>query len=434
MQVAESRPVPLDTGWVRAQFPALGGAALDGAAHSGAAPTSPRRIFLDAPGGTQVPESVVSAMRTYLVESNSNTDGAYELSRRTDELIAEARRYGGAFVGGDPDGIAFGQNMTTLNFNLVRAVGRTLSPGDEILTTALDHEANVSPWLLMAEDRGLVVREVGLTEQLDIDLEDLRTKLGDRTRVVAFCLASNAVGTVTRAREIADLAHDAGALAWGDAVAFAPHRRIEVGALGLDVVLCSPYKFFGPHLGMAWIRPELAAALPAERVRPAAEVPAGHRFETGTLSHEAIAGFVAALDYLASLGSGNDLTAKLRVAYDAIWGHESTLAGALGAGIARIAGVHPVGMPGDSAARVPTFGLVCERATPRRLAEALGDEGIYVWDGNFYAKRVVETLGLDLDEGLLRIGLAHYNTPEEIGRLLEVLERVVRATANPTER
>lgn len=423
MQVAESRPVSLDTDWVRAQFPAL----------RAAASASPQRIFLDAPGGTQVPEGVVSAMRTYLVESNSNIDGAYEPSRRTDELIGEARRYGGAFVGGDPDGIAFGQNMTTLNFNLVRAVGRTLSPGDEILTTALDHEGNISPWLLMAEDRELVVREVGLTEQLDVDLEDLRAKLSDRTRVVAFCLASNAVGTVTRAREIADLAHAAGALAWGDAVAYAPHRRVDVGALGLDVVLCSPYKFFGPHLGMAWVRPDLAASLPAERVRPAAEVPPGHRFETGTLSHEAIAGFVAALDYLASLGSGGDLAAKLCVAYRAIQRHESGLAGVLGAGIAGIAGVRSVGMPADSAARVPTFGLVCERATPRRLAEALSDEGIYVWDGNFYAKRVIETLGLDLDEGLLRIGLAHYNTSREIDRLLEVLERVVRATAGPDE-
>ena len=422
--MAEGRPTSLDTDWVRAQFPAL----------RAAASASPQRIFLDAPGGTQVPEGVVAAMRTYLVESNSNIDGAYEPSRRTDELIAEARRYAGAFVGGDPDGIAFGQNMTTLNFNLVRAVGRTLSPGDEILTTALDHEGNVSPWLLMAEDRGLVVREVGLTEQLDVDLEDLRRKLSDRTRVVAFCLASNAVGTVTRAREIADLAHAAGALAWGDAVAYAPHRRVDVRSLGLDVVLCSPYKFFGPHLGMAWIRPDLASSLPAERVRPAAEVPPGHRFETGTLSHEAIAGFVAALDYLAALGSGGDRAARLRAAYDVIQRHESGLAGALGAGIAGIAGVRPVGMPADSAARVPTFGLVCERMAPRRLAEALGDAGIYVWDGNFYAKRVVETLGLDLDEGLLRIGIAHYNTQAEIDRLLDVLGRVLRAAASQDER
>ncbi len=420
--MTESVPMSLDTDWVRAQFPAL----------RAAASALPQRIFLDAPGGTQVPDGVVSAMCTYLVECNSNIDGAYEPSRRTDELIVEARRYGGAFVGGEPDGIAFGQNMTTLNFNLVRAVGRTLSPGDEILTTALDHEGNISPWLLMAADRGVVVREVSLTDQLDVDLEDLRAKLSERTRVVAFCLASNAVGTVTRAREIADLAHAVGAWAWGDAVAYAPHRRVDVGALGLDVLLCSPYKFFGPHLGMAWIRPDLAASLPAERVRPAAEAPPGHRFETGTLSHEAIAGFVAALDYLASLGSGDDLAERLRAAYGVIQQHESRLAAALGAGIAGIAGVRPVGMPADSAARVPTFGLVCERSTPRRVAEALGDAGIYVWDGNFYAKRVIETLGLDLDEGLLRIGIAHYNTQAEIDRLLEVLGSILRAAPGPS--
>lgn len=407
---------PFDTNWVRAQFPALGASTPDGRAP----------VFMDAPGGTQVPESVVSAMCRYMVEDNSNTDGAYALSRRTDQLIRKGRQYGGVFVGGDPDGIAFGQNMTTLNFNLVRAVGRTFQTGDEILTTALDHDANVSPWLLMAEDRGLVVREVGLTAQLDIDLDDLKEKLSDRTRVVAFCLASNAVGTVTRAREIAELAHDAGALAWGDAVAYSPHRRVDVGALGVDVLLCSPYKFFGPHLGMAWVRPALARILPAERVRPAAEEPPGHRFETGTLSHEAIAGLVAAIEYLASLGLGEDLASKLDTGYIAIRRHESDLARALGAGIAGLAGVHMVGLPGDSSARVPTFGLVCERRTPRQLAEALSDADVYTWDGNFYAKRVVETLGLDLEEGLLRIGIAHYNTLPEVDRLFDVLKSVLK--------
>lgn len=412
--MGDAPSTPLDPGRARAQFPALGDAA------SGSAGP----LFLDAPGGTQVPERVVTAMARYLLESNSNTDGAYELSRRTDELIARAREHGGAFVGGDPAGIAFGQNMTTLNFNLVRAVGRTLRAGDEILTTALDHDANISPWLLMAEDRDLVVREAGLTDDLDVDLADVEDKLGGRTRVVAFCLASNAVGTVTRAQEIASLAHEAGALAWGDAVAYAPHRRIDVGALGLDVLLCSPYKFFGPHLGMAWLRPDLAARLPAERVRPAAEAPPGHRFETGTLSHEALAGFVAAVGYLASLGCGGDLAASLDAAYDAIVGHETRLARALGAGLADVVGIRPVGMPGDSPRRVPTFGLVCEQTSPRKIAERLNEAHVYTWDGNFYAKRVVETLGLDLDEGLLRIGLAHYNTLGEIDRFLDILHDI----------
>lgn len=405
-----ARPTSLDIDWVRAQFPALGGSRVR--------PGQP--IFLDAPGGTQVPNAVVTAVGRCLVEYNSNTGGAYTLSRRTDELIEKARHYGGVFVGGDPDGIAFGQNMTTLNFNLVRAIGRTLRPGDEILTTALDHDANISPWLLMAQDRGLTVREAGLTPQLEIDLDDLRHKLSDRTRVVAFCLASNAVGTVTPAREIAGIAHDAGALAWGDAVAFAPHRRIDVDSLGVDVLLCSPYKFFGPHLGMAWVRPDLARALPAERVRPAAETPPGHRFETGTLSHEALAGFVAAVDYLASLGPGGDIASKLTAGYDLIRRHERGLAQVLDAGLAEITAVRTVGLPGDSSDRVPIFGMVPEGVTPRKLAEALNDAEIYTWDGNFFAKRVVEVLGLDLEEGLLRIGMAHYNVPAEIERFLEV--------------
>lgn len=416
--MAVDRRTCLDTDWVRAQFPALR------AAPAGSGPP----VFLDAPGGTQVPDGVASAVRQYLLESNSNTGGAYELSRRTDELISKARRYGGTFVGGDPDGIAFGQNMTTLNFNLVRAVGRTLQTGDEILTTALDHDANISPWLLMAHDRGLVVREVGLTPELDIDLDDLSAKLSERTRVVAFCLASNAVGTVTRASEIVSAAHDVGALAWADAVAYAPHRRIDVGSLGVDVLLCSPYKFFGPHLGMAWIRPDLARDLPAERVRPAAEVPPGHRFETGTLSHEALAGFVAALDYLSSLGSGEDPASRLSAGYGLIRRHESVLARAFGAGIEDVAGVRLVGPPGEGQNRVPTFALVSEGSTPRQLAASLNDAGIYAWDGNFFAKRVIETLGLDLEEGVLRIGLAHYNILSEIDRFLDVLEGILRST------
>ncbi|MFG6199391.1 aminotransferase class V-fold PLP-dependent enzyme [Nonomuraea sp. JJY05] len=199
-----------------------------------------------------------------------------------------------------------------MNFNLSRALGRTLKPGDEIVTTSLDHEANVSPWRLLAEDRGLVVRQVRLTDELTLDMDDLRSKLNDRTRVVAFYLASNAVGTLTDAPRIAELAHSVGALAWVDAVAFAPHRRMNVERIGADVLLCSPYKLFGPHLGMAWMRPEPAEALPAERVRPAGEQPPGHRFETGTLSHEAIAGFIGAVVYLASLGGGGTALGSAR--------------------------------------------------------------------------------------------------------------------------
>ena len=296
----------LDVGQVRSQFPALSRANAEGIVPA----------YFDGPGGTQVPQRVLDAIRDYLVGSNSNIEGEYEASIRTDELIAQARVAGGAFVHGDPGGVAFGQNATTLNFLLTRAVGRLLEPGDEIITTTLDHDANVAPWLLLARDRGLTVRQVGVTADLELDLDDLAAQLSDRTRVVAYTLASNAVGTLTPAARIAELAHRAGALAWVNAVHYAPHRRIDVAELGCDVLLCSPYKFFGPHLGLAWLRPSLAADWPAERVRPAGNHPPGHRFETGTLSHEALAGFVAAVGYLESLG-GDDAD-RLGSAYPAI--------------------------------------------------------------------------------------------------------------------
>ncbi len=290
MQRMDARSIDVDA--VRAQFPALLHPSVGGEP----------AVFFDGPGGTQVPQSVIDAVADYLARSNANIGGQFESSEVTDDIIAKARSYGGTFVGGSSEGISFGANMTSLNFNLSRAFGRTLREGDEIITTSLDHDANVSPWLLLAQDRGLVVRTVGLTEDLNLDLEDLESKLSDKTKVVAFCLASNAVGTLTPAREVAKLAHEAGALAWADAVAYAPHRRIDVESIGCDVLLCSPYKYFGPHLGMSWMRTDLAESLPAERVRPAGSRPPGHRFETGTQPHENIAGFVAAVEYLADLG------------------------------------------------------------------------------------------------------------------------------------
>jgi cysteine desulfurase family protein (TIGR01976 family) len=364
----------------------------------------------------------------YLSFSNSNIEGEFALTQRTDELITRARSHGATFVGGSPDGITFGPNMTTLNFNLIRAFGRTLKPGDEIITTALDHDANVAPWLLLAEDRGLVVRQVGLTEDLNLDLADLRAKLSDRTRVVAFCLASNAVGTLTPAIEVSRLAHDAGALVWADAVAYAPHRRIDVHALGCDVLLCSPYKFFGPHLGMSWMRSDLAQSLPAERVRPAGTQPPGHRFETGTQLHENIGGFVAAVDYLAALGEGDDLRGRLDSAYGAIQNREAELAAQLVHELRGLPNLRLVGVQeADPNQRVGTFGLVVEGKRPALLARALGAKGIYTWNGNFYAQGVIEHLGRDLDEGLLRIGLMHYNTLGEIQRCVEQLGSLIAA-------
>jgi cysteine desulfurase family protein (TIGR01976 family) len=314
--------------------------------------------------------------------------------------------------------------MTTLNFSLSRALGRTLRPGDEIVTTRLDHDANISPWLLLAADRDLVVREVGLTAELELDEQQLRASLSDRTRVVAFTLASNAVGTLTQAAQIALAAHEVGALAWVDAVAYCAHRRTDVAAIGCDVLLCSPYKFFGPHHGLAWLNPGLAASLPADRVRPAAQMPVGHRFETGTLSHEALAGFIAAVDYIESLGSGSDRRSRLDDAFGRISVREAALSEHFVAGLKAVPGVRIAGIDNaDIERRVGVFGLICDRHKPSELAAALAASGVYAWSGNFYAREVVSHLGLDPDEGLLRIGLYHYNTEDEIDRCVAALER-----------
>lgn len=409
----------LDVVGLRSRFASLGSRPGDAGAP----------VFMDGPGGTQVPDEVSTAVSQYFLRDNSNIEGEFPLTQRTDALIARARHYGGEFVGGDWRGIVFGQNMTTLNFNLARAVGRTMQPGDEIITTALDHEGNVSPWLLLAEDRDFTVHTVGLTGELAIDLDQLRSKLSNRTKVVAFSLASNAVGSISAVREIVDLAHSVGALAWADAVAYAPHRRIDVDALGCDVLLCSPYKFFGPHSGMAWLRPDLASIWPAERVRPAGSEPPGHRFETGTLAHEALAGFVAAVDYLASLGRGADLAERLDSAYAAIQRHEVALAERFLAGIAAMPHISLVGPPtADPASRVGTFGLIVDGRSPAECARILGERGVYTWNGNFYAQGVMEHLGVDLEEGILRIGVVHYNTDDDVDRTLAELARLAPAS------
>jgi cysteine desulfurase family protein (TIGR01976 family) len=404
----------LDLNAVRSRFPALSSV-------ENGKPVA----YLDGPGGSQVPDSVVEALSTYLVRDNANLGGAFRASRATDEALEEGRRAIADFVGGAPEEIAFGANMTTLNFLLAHAVARTLEPGDEIVTTWLDHDANVSPWLLIAQDRGLKVHQLDVVEpSLELDLDALERLVGPRTKVVAFTLASNAVGTVSDAARVSEIAHRVGALAWADAVHYAPHRRIDVAALGVDVLLCSPYKFFGPHLGCAWGRKELFEAWPADRVRPADEFPAGHRFETGTQSHEAIVAATAAVDYIASLGEGADRRAKLDDAYVRVRAYEEELsAHALGR-LAAMPGVTVYGFadPADAGRRTPTFCLRVAGRTPRELAEALGDEGIAAWDGNYYALSTMQRLGLEEQGGGLRIGFLHYTTREEVDRALDVIE------------
>jgi cysteine desulfurase family protein (TIGR01976 family) len=285
----------------------------------------------------------------------------------------------------------------------------------------------VSPWLLVAQDRGLVVRQLDVVEpDLDLDLDALEDLVNERTKIVAFTLASNAVGTIPDARRVAEIAHRVGALAWADAVHYAPHRRIDVAALGVDVLLCSPYKVFGPHLGCAWGRRELLEAWPADRVRPAEEHPPGHRFETGTQSHEAIAAATAAVDYLASLGEGGDRRAQLDDAYAQIRAYEEDLSAHALSRLSAIPGLRVYGVADPAAVgrRTATFCVTLEGHTPRALAEALGAESIASWDGNYYALSIMQRLGLEEHGGGLRIGFLHYTTREEVDRALDIVERL----------
>jgi cysteine desulfurase family protein (TIGR01976 family) len=321
-------------------------------------------------------------------------------------------------MGAEPEGIAFGANMTTLNFQLAHAVARTLQPGDEIVVSALDHDANVSPWLVVAEDHDLVVRTAPLrVDDVTLDLDALEALLGDRTRVVAFTLASNAVGSIPDAGRIAEAAHSAGALAWADGVHLAPHRRLRARELGLDVALCSPYKFFGPHLGIAAIRPDLAESLPADRVRPAADDPPGHRFETGTQSHEAIAGATAAIEYLRGLGDGD-----LDTAYDRIEEHETQLTARFLSRLPEEISLYGIRTPEG---RTPTFCFNVDGRAPREVAELLAEQDMYVWDGNYYALEPIRALGLADTGGAVRAGFLHYTTDDEVDRLVEALGALV---------
>ncbi|HEX8085168.1 MAG TPA: cysteine desulfurase-like protein [Solirubrobacteraceae bacterium] len=391
---------------VRSRFPAL---ARDAA-------------FLDGPGGSQVPEEVIAAIAGHLRAGTANDGGVFATSRDTIALIAEARRAAATLTGSEPEEIAFGANMTTLNFLLAHAVARTLAPGDEIVVTQLDHDANVAPWLRVAEDHGLVVRAAPVRlDDATLDVDALEALLGERTRVVAFTLASNAVGSLTDARRIVAAAHSAGALAWADAVHYAPHRRPDRGALGLDVLLCSPYKFFGPHLGIASIRRDLAETWPADRVRPASETPPGHRFETGTPSFEALAGTVAAIRYVESLGDGD-----LGTAYARIREHEEGIARLVLDRLRAIDGVTLYGVD-DVARQTPTFCFTVEGATPRAVSEQLAERSIFTWDGNYYALALMEALGLEERGGAVRAGFLHYNTAAEAERLCDAVEEIADA-------
>jgi cysteine desulfurase family protein (TIGR01976 family) len=376
---------------------------------------------------------VIEAMAAYLRSSNANTHGAFATSAETDRLIDETHRAAADLVGADPDEVVFGPNATTLLFAVSRSIARTLAPGDEVVVTRLDHDANIRPWLMAAEDAGASVRWVDLrADDVTLDLDAFDTALTDRTKVVAFTLASNAVGTVTPAAELARRVHErTDAIVACDGVHLAQHRLLDVRAIGADLLVCSPYKIFGPHLGILFGRRELLDTLHPYKVRPASdELP--YRFETGTQNHEGFAGWIAAVDYLAELGrahgtpSGSGRRAGVAAAFDAIGAWEAELSRRFLEGATSVHGLRVYGItePDRLAERTPTFAVRLGDRHPLDTARVLGERGIFVWDGHYYALELMERLGLQETGGAVRIGFCHYNTPAEIDRVLEELEEL----------
>jgi len=413
-------PAQLDLTWSRAQFPALA-QTING--HPA--------TFLDGPGGTQVPQPVIDAISGYLRRNNANTAGAYATSRNTDAMIAEARRAMADFFNCDPDEVVFGPNMTTLTYAISRSIGRELHPGDEILLTHLDHDANISPWRAL-EEHGVTIRLAEINEEdCTLDMHDLTAKITERTKLVAVGYASNAVGTINHAEEVIRLAHKAGALAYIDAVHYAPHGPIDVRALDCDFLVCSTYKFFGPHMGVLYGKREHLKRLVPYKVRANTNaIP--HRWEWGTLNHECIAGITACVDYLADLGRRADPSASTRrsallAAYKAIQQHERELMERLISGLLAVPGLKLYGIhnPQRFNQRCPTVAVRIAGWTPLQLATKLGERGFFTWDGNYYALNLTERLNVEKDGGFLRIGLAHYNTTEEVERFLAALREIV---------
>ena len=433
----------LDLTYVRSQFPSLS-QTVNG--HPAA--------FLDGPGGTQVPQRVIDAISDYLRRDNSNTSGAYATGRRTDAMIASARSAMADFLHCAADEVIFGQNMTSLTFMISRSIGRDLQPGDEIVVTRLDHDANVSPWLTMAEDRGVTVRWAEIhDDDCTLDMADLASKINSKTKLVAVGYASNAVGTINPVKEIVQLAHKFGALAYIDAVHYGPHGLIDVAALNCDFLVCSTYKFFGPHMGVLFGKREHLQRLRPYKVRPLVDtIP--YRWEWGTLNHECIAGIAACVDYIADIGreaskmrvphpsrlakGGNDdadtraVTERreaIEAAYAAFHEHERALLERLIAGLNKFptAKIYGITDPGRFNERCATIAVRIEGHAPLELATKLGDRGFFTWDGNYYALNLTEHLGVEKSGGFLRIGLVHYNTTEEVDRLLTALQEIVRA-------
>jgi cysteine desulfurase family protein (TIGR01976 family) len=407
-------PALLDLPAIRQQFPAL---------HRLVGGRSP--IFLDGPGGTQVPQRVIDAITGYLVTCNSNHGGPFTTSRESDAMLAGAHQAVADFVNASsPQEIVFGQNMTSLTLHFSRALGRTLKHGDAVVVTRLDHDANVRPWVLAARDAGVEVRFVDIRlEDGSLDLEDLARQLQGRVRLLAVTCASNAIGTMPDIPSIVRQAHAAGALVYLDAVHYAPHALIDVQAWECDFLACSAYKFFGPHVGILWGRRSLLEALPAYKLKPTTEA-LPDRWMTGTQNHEGIAGVAAAIDYLASLGTGQTRRKKLVSAMTALRAYETSLVRKLLAGLADRPQFRVWGWKSenDLHRRAPTVSVTHARHDPETLARRLAEREIYTWPGNFYALELSERLGVESHGGFLRLGLVHYNTAEEVDRLLLALD------------
>jgi cysteine desulfurase family protein (TIGR01976 family) len=422
MPTAERTPsaILLDVAWVRSQFPALAQTVNGHPA-----------VFLDGPGGTQVPQRVIDAISDYLTRNNANTGGAYQTSRNTERMIMEARSAMGDFLNCDGDEIVFGPSMTTLTYAMSFALGRELGPGDEIVVTLLDHDANFSPWKAL-EEKGVVIRAVRFNEDdCTLDMNDLAAKIGKRTRLIAAGYASNAAGTINNVAEVVRLARQAGALSYIDAVHYAPHGAIDVRALDCDFLACSTYKFFGPHMAVLYGKREHLKQLRPYKLRPNTDnIP--NCWEWGTLNHECIAGIKACVDYWEDLGRHAkpgvaNRRAAILAAHEAVHGHERKMMERMIAGLLTIPGLKLYGIsdPRRFDERCATLAVRIEGHTPLELATKLGERGFFTWDGNYYAINVTEQLDVERLGGFLRIGLVHYNTMEEVERLLGALREIV---------
>jgi cysteine desulfurase family protein (TIGR01976 family) len=401
---------------IRDHFPALG-------RHHEGFPVA----YFDGPGGTQVPRRVVEAMADYLYHHNANTHWAFPTSKETDEVIAGARRAVGDFLNAEVNEVAFGNNMTSLTFHLARALGRRMKAGDEVVVTELDHHANVDPWREMASERGVTIRVVRmLPEEGQLDWNDLKSQVNERTRVIAIGAASNALGTITDVAKAAKIAQEVGALTFVDAVHYAPHRLVDVRALGCDFLACSAYKFHGPHAGILFGRGELLSSLDVPKLRPSPDT-APERLETGTQNHEGIAGTAAAVEFLASLGEGRDRRSKLEATFEALHHRGMNLVERLWKGLERIDGVTLFG-PGPTGPRTPTVSFTLGRMPSAEVCRRLAGRGIFASNGDFYASTAVERLGRS-GEGLVRVGCACYTTTEEVDRLLDALHSMARTVA-----